>query len=92
MRAALAPGSAAEDGRAAAARRTPLEMGREESHKVRGLCRVKGARPPHIPMRHSELQHNVAAQRLWRMEATQCCVWRSEASFLANLWQGRITN
>jgi hypothetical protein len=28
MRAALAPGSAAEDGRAAAARRTPLEKGR----------------------------------------------------------------
>jgi hypothetical protein len=46
----------------------------------------------HIPMRHSALQHNVAAQWLWRTEATQCCVWRSKASFLANLWQGRVTN
>jgi hypothetical protein len=27
-----------------------------------------------------------------RTEATQCNAWHSEASFLANLWQGRVAN
>jgi hypothetical protein len=38
-------------------------------------------------MRHPASHHNIAVQRLWRTGATQRCVWHSEASFLANLWQ-----
>jgi hypothetical protein len=33
------------------------------------------------------LHRIVAAVWPWQMEATRCCVWQSEASFLANLWQ-----
>ena len=71
--------------------RSVLAGGRDR-FRTCGLCRVKEAQSPHIQMRHSALHHNVAAQWLWRTEATQCCVWRSEASFLANLWQGRVIN
>jgi hypothetical protein len=71
--------------------RSVLAGGRDR-FRTCGLCRVKEAQSPHIQMRHSALHHNVAAQWLWRTEATQGCVWRSEASFLANLWQGRATN
>jgi hypothetical protein len=70
----------------------PVCAGGRDRDRTCDFCRVKGARAPHIPMRHSALHHNVAAQWLWRTEATQCCVWRSEASFLANLWQGRVIN
>jgi hypothetical protein len=52
-----------------------------------GLCRVKGARPPRVPMRHPAPHHIVATEWPWQTEATRCCVWQSEASFLANLWQ-----
>jgi hypothetical protein len=51
------------------------------------FCRVKGARPPRAPTQHPAPHHIIAAQRPWQTEATRCCVWRSEASFLANLWQ-----
>jgi hypothetical protein len=40
-------------------------------------------------MQHLAFHHNVAAQRLWLAAATPCCVRQSEASFLANLWQGQ---
>jgi hypothetical protein len=66
--------------------------GGRDRFRTCGLCRVKEAQSPHIQMRHSALHHNVAAQWLWRTEATQGCVWRREASFLANLWQGRVIN
>jgi len=52
-----------------------------------GLCRVKGARLTRAPMRHPSSHHNVAAQWRWRAEGTRCCVWPSEASSLAKLWQ-----
>jgi hypothetical protein len=38
-------------------------------------------------MRHPAPHQIVAAEWPWQTEATRCCMWQSEASFLANLWQ-----
>jgi hypothetical protein len=52
-----------------------------------GPCRVNAARPPRAPMRHLASHHISPGQRPYRTEATWCCAWRCEASFLANCWQ-----
>jgi hypothetical protein len=63
--------------------------GGRDRFRTCGLCRVKGARPPRAPTSHPASHYNVTAQWWWRAKGTRCRVWRSEASFLANLWQGR---
>jgi hypothetical protein len=55
---------------------TLLSATREDvGMKVRtcGLCRVKGARPQRAPSHGHATHYNVARQRLWPTEATQCC-------------------
>jgi hypothetical protein len=68
----------------------PVCAGGRDRDRTCDFCRVKGARPPRAPTQHPAPHHIIAAQRLWRTGAIRRCVWQSEASSLANLWQAGL--